>query len=147
VREGACRSRIVIRSSRVAGSDALIELTAALQAAHDVAGRLDVVVATLGGAFQPLLMLDTPTLRAELELNLVSAFLAIRHGAPLMRSGASIVCISRDAGRLRSAHRHAAMAAQPVHPVKESSMKQRFPALATALCGLALAAAAAMIPA
>jgi len=37
-------------------------------------------------------MLDTPTLRAELELNLVSAFLAIRHGAPLMRSGASIVC-------------------------------------------------------
>src|SRR5438094_5839863 len=90
------------------------ELTAALQAAHDLTGRLDVIVATVGGgAFQPLLMLDTPTLRAELELNLVSAFLAIRHGAPLMRSGASIVCISSTAAKMPFRYLAAYLVAKP----------------------------------
>lgn len=70
----------------------------ALRAAHDVADRLDIIFATVGGGgFKPLLMLDAGTLRQEFELNVVSAFLAIRHGAPLMREGGSIVCTSSGA--------------------------------------------------
>ena len=70
----------------------------ALRAAHAVAGRLDIVLATVGGGgFRPLLMLDVATLRQEFEINVVSAFLAIRHGAPLMSHGGSIVCISSGA--------------------------------------------------
>lgn len=68
---------------------------AALAQAHAIAGRLDIAFATVGGAaFKPLLMLDSDTLRADLELNLMSAFHVIRHAAPLMRPGGSIICTS-----------------------------------------------------
>lgn len=68
---------------------------AALEQAHAVAGRLDVIFATVGGGgFKPFMMLDAQTLRDELEANVVSAFLAIRHGAPLMGRGGSIILTS-----------------------------------------------------
>lgn len=67
----------------------------ALRQAHGIADRLDIAFATVGGAaFTPLLMLEADTLRQDLELNLMSAFHVIRHAAPLMQSGGSIICTS-----------------------------------------------------
>ena len=71
------------------------ELKAALAYAHGLAGRLDILVPTVGGGvMQPILMRDAVSVRQELEVNYVSAFLIIRHGAPLLQRGGSIVCIS-----------------------------------------------------
>ncbi len=68
---------------------------AALRQAHDLAGRLDIACATVGGAdFRPLMMLDADTLRGDLELNLMSAFHVVRHGAALMQPGGSIILTS-----------------------------------------------------
>lgn len=70
---------------------------AALEQAHAIAGRLDVLVPTVGGDdnYYPLLMDNRSHFTRVLEVNLVSAFLIIRHGAPLMQpDGGSIVCIS-----------------------------------------------------
>lgn len=69
----------------------------ALRASYDIAGRLDAIVALVGisGGFQPLLSLTQESFRQVLDFNVLSAFIAIRHGAPLMRkSGGSIICIS-----------------------------------------------------
>lgn len=77
--------------------DALKEadVQAAVEVAHGIAGRLDIVVPTVGGGgFKPLLLQDLEGLRQELDLNISSAFLAIRHAAPRMQEGGSIVCIS-----------------------------------------------------
>jgi len=65
-------------------------------------GELDIVVATVGGGngFKPMLMLDAQTFRDQFDRNVVSAFLAIRYGAPLMQPGGSIVCISSTAAKL-----------------------------------------------
>lgn len=70
---------------------------AALVKAHAIAGRLDVLVPTVGGDdnYYPLLMDNRAHFARVLEVNLVSAFLLIRYGAPLMQpDGGSIVCIS-----------------------------------------------------
>lgn len=68
---------------------------AALTQARALAGRLDIAFATVGGAaFKPLMMLDADTLRADLEYNLMSAFHVVRHAAPLMQRGGSIICTS-----------------------------------------------------
>jgi NAD(P)-dependent dehydrogenase (short-subunit alcohol dehydrogenase family) len=78
------------------------DVEAALAAAYAIQGRLDIVVATVGGGngFRPLLMLDADTFRAQFDRNIVSAFLAIRYGAPLMERGGSIVCISSNAATM-----------------------------------------------
>lgn len=79
------------------------DMQAALKQAWSLNNRLDIVVPTVGGGgFRPLLMHDEASFRAELDLNVVSAFLAIRHAAPLMarHGGGSIVCISSSAARL-----------------------------------------------
>jgi NAD(P)-dependent dehydrogenase (short-subunit alcohol dehydrogenase family) len=77
------------------------DLAFGLSAAQELAGGLDIVVATVGGgAFRPLMQLDAPTLKTELDLNIGSAFLAIRHGAALMRPGGAIVCISSTAAKM-----------------------------------------------
>lgn len=68
---------------------------AALAEAHALAGRLDIAFATVGGGgFAPLMMLDADTLRADFETNVLATFHVIRHGAPLMGRGGSIVCLS-----------------------------------------------------
>ena len=70
---------------------------AGLAQAHGVDGRLDAIFATVGGGgFRPIMMLDAATLRAEYDVNVVSAFLAIRHGVPLMQPGGSIVLTSSN---------------------------------------------------
>jgi len=70
--------------------------------AYAIHNRLDIVVATVGGGngFKPMLMLNAETFRAQFDRNVISAFLAIRYGAPLMEPGGSIVCISSTAAKL-----------------------------------------------
>lgn len=68
---------------------------AALAEAHGLANRLDVIFATVGGSdFKPLLMLEARDIERDFKSNVVSAFHLIRHGAPLMERGGSIVCTS-----------------------------------------------------
>jgi NAD(P)-dependent dehydrogenase (short-subunit alcohol dehydrogenase family) len=79
------------------------EVRAALEAAHAMQDRLDVVIPTVGGGgIRPLLMHDAETFRADLEMNIMSTFLAVRYAAPLMvaNGGGSIVCISSDSAKL-----------------------------------------------
>jgi NAD(P)-dependent dehydrogenase (short-subunit alcohol dehydrogenase family) len=105
----AARERILSHhpSARVEvfAGDALVvaDVREALAAAHALQNRLDVVIPTVGGGgIRPLLMHDADTFRADLELNVMSAFIAIRYAAPLMarNGGGSIVCISSDAAKL-----------------------------------------------
>ena len=73
------------------------DVKAALAHAHGLAGRLDIVAAVVGHpTFMPILMRDLEGVRREIDLNFVSAFLAVRHGAPLMQRGGAIVCVSSD---------------------------------------------------
>lgn len=78
------------------------DVRAGLQAAYDLEGHLDIVVALAGGGvgFRPLLMLDEEDFRYCLETNAVSTFMAIRYGAPLMGRGGAIVCISSNSARI-----------------------------------------------
>jgi len=78
------------------------DIKTAFAQAHAIAGRLDIVVATVGGGngFLPMMMLDAQTFRDQFDRNVVSAFLAIKHGAQLMQPGGSIVCISSTAAKL-----------------------------------------------
>jgi len=72
-----------------------------LQKAFDIQKRLDIIVPTIGGAsFKPLLMMDAAQFRDELDFNIISAFLAIRYGVPMMENGGSVVCISSNAGKM-----------------------------------------------
>ena len=84
--------------------DGMVEdnIKAAFDRAYAINDRLDIVVATVGGGngFRPMLMLDAQTFRDQFDRNVVSAFLAIRYGAPLMEPGGSIVCISSTAAKL-----------------------------------------------
>jgi len=70
----------------------------ALAFAQGLAGRLDIVVSVVGEpSFKPLLMKDLAEVRSEFAMNFDTAFLAVRHAAPLMRPGGSIVCLSSAA--------------------------------------------------
>lgn len=74
------------------------DVQAALGFAHDLAGRLDIVVSVVGEpTFKPLLMRELDDVRREFDVNFASAFLAVRHAVPLMRPGGSIVCVSSAA--------------------------------------------------
>jgi len=78
------------------------DIETAFAQAHAIHNRLDIVVATVGGGngFKPMMMLDAQTFRDQFDRNVVSAFLAIRYGAPLMEPGGSIVCISSTAAKM-----------------------------------------------
>ena len=77
----------------------------ALATTHALAGRLDILVPTVGGGgFRPMLMMDAQTLRDELDYNIVSTFLAVRYGVPLMQPGGAIVCISSTAAKMPFAY-------------------------------------------
>lgn len=74
------------------------DVKAALAAAHALTGRLDIISAVVGEpTFKPLLMRDLDQVRSELDQNFISAFLAVRHGVPLMETGGAIVCVSSAA--------------------------------------------------
>jgi NAD(P)-dependent dehydrogenase (short-subunit alcohol dehydrogenase family) len=80
------------------------DVRAALDQAFAMRNRLDIIVPTVGGGgFKPLLMLDAATFEAELKVNIISAFLAVRYGVPMMEGG-SIVCISSTAATLPFAY-------------------------------------------
>jgi NAD(P)-dependent dehydrogenase (short-subunit alcohol dehydrogenase family) len=86
------RGRVEIFAGDACEEDAVKE---ALDRAFAIADRLDILVPTVGGgAFKPVLLQDAATFRREFELNVISAFLMIRYGVPLMEAGGSIVCIS-----------------------------------------------------
>lgn len=74
----------------------------ALRVAHNVTGQLNMCIATVGGGdIRPLLLHDEETFLQELNYNIVSAFLLLRHATPLMAEhGGSVVCISSDAAKL-----------------------------------------------
>ncbi|OCC25390.1 7-alpha-hydroxysteroid dehydrogenase [Croceicoccus estronivorus] len=73
----------------------------ALSKAHGLAGRLDIVVPTVGGSgFNPFLTTSVEDLRRDLDLNITTAFIAMQQAAPLMTSGGSIVCISSTAATM-----------------------------------------------
>ena len=85
--------------------DALDEaaLRDAMAHAAGIADRLGIAVSVIGGGtMKPLLMFDGPEVMADLERNIVSAFLVIRNATPLMAEagGGSIVCISSDAATI-----------------------------------------------
>jgi NAD(P)-dependent dehydrogenase (short-subunit alcohol dehydrogenase family) len=74
------------------------DVAAALARAHGLAGRLDIIASVVGEPqFKPLLMRDFEDARKEFDTNFFTAFLAVRHGAPLMQRGGSIVCVSSAA--------------------------------------------------
>lgn len=71
----------------------------ALAFAYGLAGRLDIVVSAVGkGIYKPLLLCDEADMMDEFRAEVLTAFFMIRHGAPLMTSGGSIVCVSSTAG-------------------------------------------------
>jgi NAD(P)-dependent dehydrogenase (short-subunit alcohol dehydrogenase family) len=75
------------------------DVQAALDAAHAMEKRLDIVVTTVGygRTLKSLRKLTVEEFRAALDYNLVSAFIVVRHAIPLMTDGGSIVCISSSA--------------------------------------------------
>jgi len=80
-------------------------VAAALAEAHARTGRLDAAFATVGGGgFGPLAQMAAQDLRDAFEANVVSAFHVIRHAAPLMRPGGSIVCLSSGSAVLTFRH-------------------------------------------
>lgn len=80
------------------------QVKAAMERAHSLTGRLDIVVATIGhGGFMPLLLETTEGFIREYQTSVLSAFYAMKHAVPLMRKGGSIVCIS-SAAAVRPSH-------------------------------------------
>lgn len=72
---------------------------AMLDFVHGLAGRLDIIVNSVGGGeYKPLLMFHEDDVMAEYRLTTLSAFMLARYGVPLMSEGGSIVCISSTAG-------------------------------------------------
>lgn len=79
------------------------DVKAAIALACGPTGRVDICVPTVGGgSIRPFLLHDEKSFLAEIELNVISAFLVARHATPIMAShgGGSIVCISSDAAKL-----------------------------------------------
>jgi NAD(P)-dependent dehydrogenase (short-subunit alcohol dehydrogenase family) len=72
---------------------------ALVERAHELHGRLDILVQTVGGgSCKPLLLEDAAGLKLEFETSVLSAFYMMKQGVPLMAPGGSIVCISSTAG-------------------------------------------------
>lgn len=74
------------------------DVKAALAYASGVGGALEILVSVVGNpTFMPILMRDVASVRAEMDINFLTGYLMVRHGAPLLPSGGSIVCISSAA--------------------------------------------------
>lgn len=74
---------------------------AAIEAAHIMQGRLDIIVSAVGrGIYKPILLCDETDVLEEFRLSFLTAFFMIRYGVPMMERGGSIVCVSSTAGTL-----------------------------------------------
>lgn len=74
---------------------------AAVEMAHGLEQRLDIIVSAVGkGVYKPLLLCDESDMLDEFRAEVLTAFFMIRFGAPLMPEGGSIVCVSSTAGTL-----------------------------------------------
>ena len=77
---------------------------AAVAAACEATGKLDVVVACAGGSLHmgPLVLADVEAFRATVDLNVTGTFLALKHAAPVMarNGGGSFIAVSSIAGVL-----------------------------------------------
>ena len=84
------------------------QVKAAVDAAAEPLGRLDITVANAGGgaAAGPIVLTDIEQWNATLALTLTSTLSTIKHAAPIMSRGAggAIVAVSSIAGHLT--HRH-----------------------------------------
>jgi NAD(P)-dependent dehydrogenase (short-subunit alcohol dehydrogenase family) len=73
----------------------------AIDGAHAMQGRLDIIVSAVGkGVYKPVLLLDEADMLDEYRADVLTAFFMIRHGVPRMEPGGSIVCVSSTAGTL-----------------------------------------------
>jgi NAD(P)-dependent dehydrogenase (short-subunit alcohol dehydrogenase family) len=78
-----------------------VSARAALTKAHELAGRLDIIVSAVGkGTYKPVLLCEEADMLEEFRAEVLTAFFMIRHGAQLMTGGGSIVCVSSTAGTL-----------------------------------------------
>lgn len=92
-----CRIELHSGDARNAG-----HVKEALAKAYAIANRLDIVVPTVGGSvgYRPLLMCSEEDFRKDLEINLLTTFIAVRYGVPMMTRGGAIVCISSTAAKM-----------------------------------------------
>lgn len=102
IRAEVCGAPVHTFTGDAADEDAV---AAALAQAYAIADRLDIAFATVGGGgFKPLIEHSAQDLRDAFETNVISAFHVIRHAAPLMRPGGTIVCLSSGAAVLTFRH-------------------------------------------
>lgn len=78
------------------------QVAAAVAAASEPTGTLDILFACAGGSLHmgPIDVADLHAVRATIDLNLVGTFLCIKHAAPVMAAGGggSIITMSSGAG-------------------------------------------------
>ena len=73
----------------------------AIDAAHALQGRLDIIVSAVGkGVYKPVLLLEEADMVDEYRVDVLTAFFMIRYGVPRMQPGGAIVCVSSTAGTL-----------------------------------------------
>lgn len=73
----------------------------AIDRAHAMRGRLDIIVSAVGrGVYKPVLLLDEADMLEEYRIEVLTAFFMVRYGVPRMEAGGSIVCVSSTAGTL-----------------------------------------------
>lgn len=89
--------RVEIVVGDATGADAV---RAALQRAHDETGRLDILVATVGGVsgMGAIRTLDIEAFRHDVEMNLMTAVLALRCAVDFMGHGGAVIFLSSTAG-------------------------------------------------
>lgn len=79
------------------------DVNAAIAHGVERQGSLDICIPTVGGGqIRPLLTHDAESFMEDIELNILSSFLAVRYSVPQMveSGGGSIVIISSDAAKL-----------------------------------------------
>lgn len=79
------------------------QVAAAVAAACEPTGQLDILFACAGGSLHmgPMLEADVDAVRATVDLNLVGSYLSLKHAATAMRrtGGGAVVLMSSGAGR------------------------------------------------
>lgn len=75
------------------------QVQSALAEACSMLGHLDIIVSAVGGgAYKPLLLVEEEEMLKEYRTTVLTAFFMIKYGAPKLRTGGAIVCVSSTAG-------------------------------------------------